>query len=141
MHSAFHVRDWMNDLVVFIDPESSVIDALSLMRRRYINSLIVKKTKETPEYGIVTSIDICDKIVAQGHDPSSMKVKDIMSSPLITATPDMTIEECARLMKANRIHHLPVADPNGDVIGMISANDFLIIAEAFGRGPGERVLS
>ena len=135
MHSAFHVRDWMNDLVVFIDPESSVIDALSLMRRRYINSLIVKKTKETPEYGIVTSIDICDKIVAQGHDPSSM------SSPLITATPDMTIEECARLMKANRIHHLPVADPNGDVIGMISANDFLIIAEAFGRGPGERVLS
>ncbi len=141
MHSAFHVRDWMNDLVVFVDPESSVIDALSLMRRRYINSLIVKKTEQSPEYGIVTSIDICDKIVAQGRDPTGLKVKDLMSSPLITATPDMTIEECARLMKEHRIHHLPVADPHGDIVGMISANDFLIIAEAFGRGPGERILS
>jgi len=141
MVNALHVHDWMNDLVVFIDPESSVIDALGLMRRRYINSLIVKKTKDSPEFGIVTSIDICDKIVAHGRDPAGLKVKDLMSSPLITATPDMTIVECARLMKENRIHHLPVADKQGNIIGMISANDFLIIAEAIGRGPGERALS
>lgn len=141
MQSAFHVRDWMNDLVVFVDPESSVTDALTLMRRRYINSLIVKKTKENPEYGIVTSIDVCDKIVAHGRDPSGLKVKELMSSPLITATPEMTIEECARMMKEHRIHHLPVADQHGDVVGMISANDFLIIAETFGRGSGERILS
>ncbi len=141
MHSALHVRDWMNDLVVFVDPEGSVLDALSLMRRRYINSLIVRKTEDSPEFGIVTSIDICDKIVAHGCNPSGLKVKDLMSSPLITATPDMTIEECARLMKENRIHHLPVSDKQGNIIGMISANDFLIIAETYGRGSGERTLS
>ncbi len=135
------VRDWMNDLVVYVDPETLVIDALSTMRRRYINSLIVKKTEETPNYGIITSIDICDKIVAQGNDPSKLNVKDIMSSPLITVTTDMTLTECARVMKENRIHHLPVVDEKGMVIGMISANDFLVIAETMGRGPGERVLS
>lgn len=134
------VHDWMNDLVVFVDPETTVIDALSLMRRRYINSLIVKKTELSPEYGIVTSIDICDKIIAHGRDPSTMKVKELMSSPLITAPPQMTIEECAKLMKDNRIHHLPVANDQGTVIGMISANDFLVIAESRGRGPGERTL-
>ncbi len=141
MHNALNVRDWMNDLVVFIDPESSVTDALSLMRRRYINSLIVKKTQETPEYGIVTSIDICDKIVAHGRDPSGVKVKELMSSPLITASPEMTIVACAQLMKENRIHHLPVSDQSGNIIGMISANDFLVIAESYGRGLNERALS
>ncbi len=135
------VRDWMNDLVVFVDPESLVLDALGTMRRRYINSLIVKKTADSPDYGIITSIDVCDKIVAQGKDPSKVKVKDIMSAPLITVTPEMTISECARVMKEKRIHHLPVADAHGAVIGMISANDFLVIAETLGRGPGERLLS
>jgi signal-transduction protein with cAMP-binding, CBS, and nucleotidyltransferase domain len=44
-------------------------------------------------------------------------------------------------MKENRIHHLPVSDKQGNIIGMISANDFLIIAETYGRGSGERTLS
>ena len=45
------VRDWMMDLVVDIDPEATVSEALALMRRRYIHSLITKKTKKYPEYG------------------------------------------------------------------------------------------
>ncbi len=136
-----HVRDWMNDLVVYIDPDCPVTDALSMMRRRYINSLIVKKTSESPDYGIVTSIDVCDKIVAQGRDPAKINVSEIMSTPLITIAPEMKVEECAVIMKEKRIHHLPVVDANGSVVGMISANDFLVIAEAIGRGRGERALS
>lgn len=135
------VRDWMNDLVVFVDPNSSITEALGIMRRRYVNNLIAKKTKDSPEYGIITSIDICDNIVAQGHDPSKITVREVMSSPLITVTPEMTIQDCAKVMKDKRIHHLPVADTNGTVVGMISANDFLIVAEQLGHGNGERALS
>lgn len=134
------VRDWMNDLVVFVDPNSTVTEALGIMRRRYVNNLITKKTKESPEYGIITSIDICDKIVAHGRDPSQVKVIEIMSSPLITVSPELTIVECAKTMKDNRIHHLPVADDNGTVIGMISADDFRIVAEQIGHGNSERTL-
>ena len=111
-----HVRDWMNDLVVYIDPDCPVTDALSMMRRRYINSLIVKKTSESPDYGIVTSIDVCDKIVAQGRDPAKIKVSEIMSAPLITIAPEMKVEECAVIMKEKRIHHLPVVDANGKIV-------------------------
>jgi len=134
------VRDWMNDLVVFVDPNSTITEALGIMRRRYVNNLIAKKTKDFPEYGIVTSIDICDKIVAHGRDPSMVKVNEVMSSPLITVSPEMTIVDCAKVMKDHRIHHLPVADENGTVIGLISANDFLIVAEQLGHGNGERTL-
>lgn len=135
----FTVRDWMMDLIVFVDPDALVIDALETMRRRYINSIIVNKSATNPEYGILTSTDICDKIVAPDLDPSTMKVREIMTSPLITIPNTLSMSECARMMKEKKIHHLPVADNNGNLVGMISATDFLVVAEAMGR-TGERPL-
>jgi CBS domain-containing protein len=135
----FTVRDWMMDLVVYVDPDTPVTDALATMRRRYINSVIVNKSSTNPEYGILTSYDICDKIVAQEQDPGAIKVSEIMTSPLITIRTDMAMSECARIMKENRIHHLPVVDERGNLVGMISATDFLVVAEAMGRS-GERAL-
>ncbi len=135
----FSVREWMNDLVVFIEPDATVSEALALMRRRYINSLITKKTQENPEYGILTSTDVSDKIVAHELNPSETKVRDIMTSPLITIHQDMTLKECAQIMSEHHIHHLPVVDDQDLVIGMISATDFLVAAEAMGRAPGERI--
>ncbi len=135
----FTVRDWMMDLVVFVDPDIPVTDALATMRRRYIHSVIVQKSETNPEYGIVTTTDICDKIVAQDQDPGKTKVRDIMTSPLIMIKADMTVTECARIMKEKKIHHLPVVDEHNTLIGMISATDFLVVAEAMGRS-GERAL-
>jgi CBS domain-containing protein len=135
----FNVRDWMVDLLVFVDPDSSVSDALALMRRRYIHSLIVQKSKDNPEYGILTSTDINDKIVAVSRNPSSIMVREIMTSPITTVKQDMTLQECAGLMKDKRIHHLPVTDEDGNLKGMISATDFLVAAEAMGREPGDRI--
>ena len=136
----FKVRDWMIDLVVYIDPEASVADALAIMRHRYIHSLIVNKTDGNPDYGIITSTDICDKIVAQQRNPASTKIKEVMNSPLITVHTDMELYECARIMHENKIHHLPVVDGQGVLVGMISAADFLVAAEAMGRAPGDRII-
>lgn len=135
----FTVRDWMMDLVVYVDPDTPVTDALATMRRRYINSVIINRTAGNPDFGILTSTDICDKIVAQNRDPGTVSVREIMTSPLITVKADMSVEECARIMKEHKIHHLPVVDEKGALCGMISATDFLVVAEAMGRS-GERAL-
>ncbi len=135
----FTVRDWMMDLIVFVEPDTPVTDVLATMRRRYINSVIVSKSKDSPDYGILTSTDICDKIVAQDRDPSQVKVSEIMTSPLIMVKDDMSVSECARIMKQHTIHHLPVVDEKDNLVGMISATDFLVVAEAMGRS-GERAL-
>ena len=135
----FKVKDWMIDLVVFVDPNTLVTDALATMRRRYISSVLVSKSAASPEFGILTSTDISDKIVAAGRDPATVSVAEIMTSPLMTVSPDMSIQECAKIMSDNHFHHLPVVDKNGNVIGMISATDFLVVAEAMGRS-GERSL-
>lgn len=131
------VRDWMMDLVVFIDPDKTVIQALEIMRRRYIHSLIINKTDANP-YGIITSTDICDKIIAQDRNPAFMRVTEIMNSPLVTVHQESLLKDCARTMKELHIHHLPVVDDSGELVGMISATDFLVAAEAMGYPEGER---
>src|SRR5512146_548933 len=136
----FTVKDWMIDLVVYVDPEATVNEALALMRRRYIHSLIVNKTAESPEFGIITSTDICDKIVAQERNPSATKVRDVMTSPLITVHPSTPLTDCAKIMREHKIHHIPVVDEHSQPVGMISAADFLVAAEAMGRAPGERIV-
>ncbi len=127
------VRDWMIDLLVFVDPNASVSDALTLMRRRYIHSLLVSKTGENPTYGIVTSTDVCDKIIAGERNPSEILVREIMSSPLITVSQESTLQECSKLMREHHIHHLPVTNENEELVGMISATDFLVAAESLVR--------
>jgi CBS domain-containing protein len=133
---AYTVRDWMNMLVIVIDPELSVSDALSLMRRRYIHSLVVDKTESNPDYGIITSTDICYKIIAEGLNPTKVKVRDIMSSPVKTAEAKWTLETCAKFMKDHNIHHMPVTSEDGNsLIGMISTNDLFVAADELGRKP------
>jgi CBS domain-containing protein len=131
-----YVRDWMIDLLVYIDPNCTVSEALSLMRRRYIHSLLVNKSPSNPEYGILTSTDISDKIIAEDRDPSKIQVRDIMTSPIITAKLDWTLKECSLLMREHNIHHIPVSNEKGELVGMISATDFLVAAETLGRGLG-----
>jgi malate dehydrogenase (oxaloacetate-decarboxylating) len=141
MREKHTVRDWMLDLVIFVEPEQTVAEALVMMRRRYINSVIVQKSEHSPAYGIVTSRDISDKIVAENRNPKKLKIKEIMSSPVVTVPMTMSIKDCAALMKKMHIHHLPVENEEGLIVGMISAGDFLVIAEAMGSNFEERSLS
>lgn len=126
----FTVRDWMVDTIVFVDPETTVADALKLMRRRYIHSVIVKKTPKSIDYGIITSTDISDHIIALDQNPAKIIVRDIMHSPLITINASLSLKDCAAQMSKHQIHHMPVIDDSGNLIGMISATDFLVAAEA-----------
>ncbi|HZJ23188.1 MAG TPA: CBS domain-containing protein [Anaerolineales bacterium] len=126
------VRDWMSKPVVVIDADSNVKYALTLMRRRKIHSLVVATSDKNPTYGIVTTTDIRDKIVAAGRDPSATTVGEIMSGPIVTGNPDWTLIECSQLMQEKHIHHLPIADESGALIGLISATDIFMAVEETG---------
>lgn len=127
-----HVRDWMSSPVVVVDPDSSVSYAMTLMRRRNIHSVVVDVSEENPSYGIVTTTDIRDKIVAEGRNPAEITVREIMSGPIITGRADWTLAECSRVMQKNKFHHLPIADEEGTLIGIISATDIFMAVEEQG---------
>ena len=126
------VRDWMSKPVVVVDPDSNVKYALTLMRRRKIHSVVVAMSEKNPTYGIVTSTDIRDKIAATGRNPAEVTVRDIMSGPIFTGNPDWTLMECSQVMQERHIHHLPIADESGSLIGLISATDIFAAIEEIG---------
>jgi CBS domain-containing protein len=126
------VRDWMSSPVVVVDPDSSVSYAMTLMRRRKIHSVVVNISEKNPSYGIITTTDIRDKIVAEGRNPAETTVREIMSGPIITGRADWTLMECSKLMQERKFHHLPIADENGTLIGLISATDIFMSVEEQG---------
>ncbi len=126
------VRDWMSSPVVVVDPDTSVSHAMTLMRRRNIHSLVVDVGKRNAAYGILTTTDIRDKIVAVGRNPANTLVRDIMSGPIITGRPEWTLVECSRVMQEHKIHHLPVADEHDTLVGLISATDIFMAVEEAG---------
>lgn len=126
------VQDVMSHPAIFIDPEASVAHASTLMRREGIRSLVVSLEKD--EYGIITTTDIRDKIVAGDKNPRETAVKEIMTTPIITADPKWSLKQCSVEMKEAGIHHLPVRDQRGMIIGMISAVDIFVAVEEQGWG-------
>ena len=126
------VQDWMSSPVVVVDPDTSVSYAMTLMRRRNIHSLVVDTTKENPAYGIITTTDIRDKIVAAEQNPAETTVRKIMSAPIVTARPEWSLKECSQAMQANHCHHMPVEDEHSVLVGMISATDIFVAVEESG---------
>lgn len=126
------VRDWMSSPVVVVDPDSSVSYALTLMRRRKIHSVVVDVSEKNPSFGIITRSDIRDKILVGGRSPAETTVREIMSGPLVLASPDWTLLECSQVMQKHKIDHLPVADENGALVGLISSTDIFMSVEEQG---------
>ena len=74
--------------------------------------------------GIVSQSDISEKVAAENKCPAWMRVSEIMSTSLITVTPETSVEECLQLMDRNGIFHLLVVD-KAEFCGLISAKDLL----------------
>jgi CBS domain-containing protein len=130
---AYTVRDYMSKPVLVIDAETPVSSALSIMRRRNIHSLVVDLTEgSNVEYGIVTSTDIRDKIAMAKRDPAATNVGEIMTTPVHTAFAYWTLQQCAEQMHELGVHHLPVLDDDGAMVGMISATDIFSAVEEAG---------
>ena len=129
------VRDWMSSPVVVIPPEMWVGQALTLMRRRGVHSLVVDLAHGRPAFGILTTTDIRDKIVALGRDPASVRVGEILSEPVRFARPEWTLVQASVTMQELKVHHLPVEDERGQLVGMISATDIFLAVEEAGWEP------
>ena len=126
------VKDWMSSPVIVVDHDSSVSYALTLMRRRNIRSLLIAIDVESNKYGILTTTDIRDKIIAQDKKPANVAVREIMSENLVTANPEWSLKECSIEMQKNNIHHMPVVDKNNLLVGLISSTDLFFAAEEIG---------
>jgi len=109
--------------VCTVRADASVKDAAKLMIEKRISCLPVSMGQGA--IGMVTEKDILGKVVATGADSRKIRVGDIMSTPLILATMDITIGEAAKKMMENNIRRLVVSDQNGRLLGLVTMTDLI----------------
>ena len=111
-----------------VHPDESVYDAIQKLANANIGSLIV--VEDDRPVGIFTERDYARSVILKGKSSPTTPVRDIMTTRVVYARPDQTVEECMAVMTDKHIRHLPVLDGE-KLIGMISIGDLVksIIAE------------
>ena len=105
-----------------ITPELTVYEAIKLMSEKNIGALLVVSGGKL--VGVVTERDYTRKIALQGKKSKETPVAEILSSRIVSVTPQHTVEECMKLMTEHRVRHLPVLE-NEKVTGIVSIGDLV----------------
>jgi CBS domain-containing protein len=114
----------MTKEITALPGSASVIDAAKFMTDMNVGSVIVMDgTKAT---GILTDRDIVTKVMSAGKDPSTTKIRDIMTSPVATISVDKDIADVTHTMSDYKVRRCPVVDASGKIMGMIAFDDILI---------------
>jgi CBS domain-containing protein len=108
--------------VISVKPGETVLNAAQLMSERGIGGLVV--TEGARLVGIFTERDILRRVVAQRRDAAATKVAEVMTTPVTACGPDTPVDDCAAMMTAKRIRHLPVVSDRG-LVGVITIGDVL----------------
>ena len=103
-----------------IPPDASVLEALELMAREDISSVLV--TEGEAIKGIFTERDYARKVILRGRNSRDTVIRELMTSNLITITPEQTINDCMSIMTDRHIRHLPVLEGH-KIVGLISIGD------------------
>jgi len=112
----------MTKHVVDIEPHTTVTDAIDKMKQSNVSSLLVKPKSNMDTWGFMTETDVIEKVLAKRMDPSVVQVHDIMSKPVITVSPNYSLQECAALLARADIRRVLVYDGH-NIVGIVSSSD------------------
>lgn len=103
-----------------VSPHVTVLEAARYMAERRVGAVSVLEDDHL--VGIISERDLLVKVVAEGRDPKTTAVSDVMSHRLVHGAPGDTYESCIEKMLSNNCRHLPILD-GARVVGMVSIRD------------------
>ncbi|MFL6478968.1 MAG: cyclic nucleotide-binding/CBS domain-containing protein [Nitrososphaera sp.] len=114
------VEHFINTNVVILESEKFTDEALSLMKERDVRSVLVSHIGEV--VGIVSKTDILFKVMSQGRNPSKVRLREIMTSPVLAVDPHNTVQETLSIMDKHVVRQVIISSHSA-VLGMASRDD------------------
>jgi len=105
-----------------VGPADTVYDAIKMMAAKEIGSLVV--LEEGKLVGIITERHYARNVILKGRSSQETTVGEIMSTRVVCARPEQTVEECMAVMTDKAVRHLPVLE-NKELVGIVSIGDLV----------------
>ena len=105
------------------NPQHTAIDAAELMRREDCGLLPVVSDDGKKLIGVLTDRDIVLKVVAEGRDPRSTAVSEVMTTDIVTCLPQENVEMAMEQMATRQVRRIPIVDRDGSLVGIVAQAD------------------
>ncbi|NQE46449.1 Inosine-5'-monophosphate dehydrogenase [ANME-1 cluster archaeon GoMg2] len=125
METDIPLREIMVSEVVTGDENLNVREAAKKMKKYDVDSIVV--LNEGDPVGIVTQGDIISELVSRDTTPSTVKLKDVMTTPLIAASPNDHLSDIVKKMATEKIRKCPIIE-NGKLVGIVADIDILSVS-------------
>jgi CBS domain-containing protein len=122
------VQRLMSDPVSFCSPETDLGAAAMMMWENDCGILPVVESTTRKTVGVITDRDICMALSLAGCIPGERRVSQAMSRELYAVKPDDEVTTALHEMKEHQVRRLPVVDPSGGLVGLLSMNDIVLAA-------------
>jgi CBS domain-containing protein len=109
------------DTVIAVEPQCLVSNAAQILHDNRIGAAVVRN-KAGKVVGIFSERDIVRGVARQGDACLTMRVEELMTSPIVTCAPTDSIDHIMELMTERRVRHLPVMEA-GRLVGIVSIGD------------------
>jgi CBS domain-containing protein len=129
------VQEVMTSNPTSVEADSPVAEAAKIMKQKDIG--IVPIVEGGRLVRTVTDRDIAVRVVAEGKDPRSLRVRGIASTDLVTVNPEQDLDEALRLMATHQVRRLPVVGEDGKLVGIVAQAD--VARESDDRKTGDLV--
>jgi PAS domain S-box-containing protein len=123
------IKDIMSADVAIVGPDHTMAMAATVMVDDGLSSLVVVDNGDVT--GIITEKDFLEKVVAKGKSALDVKVREIMSSPVVTVSSQATVFEAGRIVEEKHVKRLPVVDGN-KLVGIVTQTDLIRVLTSYG---------
>jgi CBS domain-containing protein len=117
------IRDIMTVNVKTAHTDAAIIEVIRKMTKFEVGSVVIIDSAKRP-VGIVTERDILRKVVEPRLPVDIVRALEVMSSPLVSISPDTSVEQCAKVMGDKRIKKLPIVE-DSKLVGIVTSMDLV----------------
>ncbi len=123
---SIRVSDVMGSQVQVIDGLATVAEAMALMKRLQISSLVVNRRNDDDELGLIVVSDVARDVIGRNRAPERVNVYEIMSKPALTVRTGMLARYAVRLLVKFQVSRALVVDDAGSPLGLVTLRDLVL---------------